>query len=76
MVDYSKWGVDDVCTWLEREDMGALSDKFRAEEIDGEVLQTLSDGDLREMSLTLGTRKKLRRRLDALQRGSNAKKLC
>jgi class 3 adenylate cyclase len=42
------------------------TDLFRAEKIDGAVLSTLTEADLRELGLPLGDRKKLRAAIDAL----------
>ena len=52
--------VDEV---LESAGLGHLAERFAAEDIDSTVLWMLRDGDLREMGLTLGQRKKLLERL-------------
>jgi class 3 adenylate cyclase/tetratricopeptide (TPR) repeat protein len=50
--------------------LGQLADVFRANDIDGEVLPSLVEADLRELGLTLGQRKKVLAALERLRASS------
>ncbi len=46
-------------TWLAKNGLGRYKDVFVSNGIDFDVIRSLSDGDLRELGLTLGDRKRL-----------------
>ncbi|MGF6483738.1 SAM domain-containing protein [Paraburkholderia sp. JPY419] len=50
---------DDLTTWLAQIGLGAHAANFTSQGIDWDVLGDLSDGDLKELGLTLGDRKRL-----------------
>ena len=51
--------VKSVRTWLEANGFGRFVELFEKNEIDGEVLNQLTNDDLKELGLPLGARKKL-----------------
>jgi len=60
--------IVDVAAWLEEQNLGQYAMVFAEQQIDGELLLSLTDGDLRELGLTaLGHRKRLLLALDALR---------
>jgi hypothetical protein len=44
-----------IHAWLERHGLGKYSETFTQNDVDLEVLPELSDADLRELGLSLGT---------------------
>jgi len=74
------WDVEEVCAWLstadqldflqlDRHQMAALLDAFRAQNITGSALLQLTDGDLRELGVaSMGHRKDLLSTIQALDR--------
>ncbi|WP_161957382.1 AAA family ATPase [Aestuariivirga litoralis] len=56
---------EEVRTVLESVGLGELAPRFAAEDVDATLLWSLEDGDLRDLGLTLGQRKKLLERLKA-----------
>ncbi|NJO38793.1 MAG: hypothetical protein HC871_15795 [Rhizobiales bacterium] len=53
--------------WLESIDLGQYARTFLAHDIDVSVLADLTDGDLRELGVTLGHRKRLLREIQKLE---------
>jgi class 3 adenylate cyclase/predicted ATPase/energy-coupling factor transporter ATP-binding protein EcfA2 len=64
----------DINAWLEARGLGHLAGIFSEHDIDVEVLPHLTDGDLRELGLSLGVRRKLLSAIasDAAPRASDA----
>ncbi|MEM5330948.1 AAA family ATPase [Paraburkholderia sp. JHI2823] len=58
--------TDDLTTWLAQIGLGAHAANFTSQGIDWDVLGELSAGDLKELGLTLGDRKRLAKGLAAL----------
>jgi class 3 adenylate cyclase/tetratricopeptide (TPR) repeat protein len=56
----------DVCTWLRGLGLERYEEAFRANEIDWEVLPELNEGDLVQLGIPLGPRKKLLRAIATL----------
>eukprot|EP00729_Bicosta_minor_P011520 gene11520-30653_t len=57
--DVSKWGVDEVCSWVARSATLKLDETvIRAEEITGILLLQLEDADLVELGVTSGLQRK------------------
>jgi len=71
MENPQNWSVDQVCNWLVKK-VGILSCKelFRDEQIDGEVLLSLTEPDLKELGLSFGNRKKILGALTTLKSNS------
>jgi hypothetical protein len=58
----------DIRTWLECHDLGQYAEAFASNDIDGEVLRTLTADDLKELGVaSLGHRKQLLEAIAALQ---------
>nr|XP_020444915.1 deoxynucleoside triphosphate triphosphohydrolase SAMHD1-like [Monopterus albus] len=58
--DYSQWGVEETCQYLQREGLGAWEDIFRAQRITGVGLRYLEDVDLEKIGIEcLGDRKQI-----------------
>ncbi|UXN67395.1 SAM domain-containing protein (plasmid) [Phyllobacterium sp. A18/5-2] len=51
--------MDDVRKWLSRLKLDHLAKVFEVNQVDFDTLRLLSDGDLRDMQIPLGPRKKL-----------------
>src|ERR1700719_2816036 len=58
--------TDDLTTWLVQIGLGGHAANFASQGIDWDVLGDLADGDLKELGLTLGDRKRLMKGLAAL----------
>ena len=58
--------IDDIAGWLAGLGLGKYESAFAEAEIDAEVLAELDDGDLRELGLPLGPRKKLMKAIAGL----------
>src|ERR1700739_4992217 len=56
----------DVGGWLRNLGLGRYEALFRASEIDADILPELTDGDLKELGMPLGHRKRLLRAISAL----------
>ena len=63
------WKKEEVANWIHRnlDDLPSAY-TFYLEEIDGSMLEELSDGDLKELALKMGHRKKFFRILDELKK--------
>lgn len=64
--------MTDIAVWLESRGLGHLVDLFKENDIDCEVVLQLTDGDLRDLGLSVGNRRKL---LSAIARESSKPKL-
>ena len=64
----------DVGAWLRGLGLGQYETTFRESEIDAEVLPDLTDGDLNQLGLPLGHRKRLLKAIAALGTGETAAK--
>lgn len=42
------WSLDEVSAWLKRVGLGRYSEKFRQNEIDGRILATMTNDDVRD----------------------------
>ena len=51
--------MTDISVWLTQNGLGKHVDTFRANDIDFDVLPSLGEGELRELGLSLGDRKRL-----------------
>ena len=58
--------ADDIAKWLEGLGLGQYAQMFAEHDIDFEVLPRLSEGNLKELGLTLGHRVKLQAAIEAL----------
>jgi class 3 adenylate cyclase len=59
--------IEDVTTWLREHDLGHYAPLFAEQHVDGSVLASLTDSDLKELGVTsLGHRKKLLRAIASL----------
>ncbi len=58
--------ADDIAKWLEGLGLGQYAQMFAEHDIDLEVLPRLSEGNLKELGLTLGHRVKLQAAIEAL----------
>src|SRR6516165_11755283 len=56
----------DVGSWLRSLGLGQYEALFRASEIDADILPELTDGDLKELGVPLGHRKRLLRAISGL----------
>ena len=56
----------DVGGWLRSLGLGQYEAPFRANEIDADILPELTDGDLKELGVPLGHRKRLLRAISGL----------
>ncbi len=63
----------DVAKWLDQLGLGTYAAVFTENDIDAEVLPELTDQDLKELGISLGHRKKLRKAIAALREGSAPK---
>ncbi|KAM4610286.1 deoxynucleoside triphosphate triphosphohydrolase SAMHD1-like [Polymixia lowei] len=55
--DFMRWGVEDTCEYLQRQELGEWVEKFREEKITGVGLQYLSEAHLEKMDIgPLGVR--------------------
>jgi hypothetical protein len=59
----------DVRTWLHDNGFERFADLFEENEIDGEALLYLGDGDLEKLGIAMGPRKKLLRAIASLGDG-------
>src|ERR1700722_3312081 len=64
----------DVGAWLRALGLGQYETTFRENEIDAEVLPDLTDGDLTQLGVPLGHRKRLQKAIAALGTGATAAK--
>ena len=64
----------DVGAWLRALGLGQYETTFRESEIDAEVLPDLTEGDLTQLGLPLGHRKRLLKAIAALETGETAAK--
>ncbi|XP_041801150.1 deoxynucleoside triphosphate triphosphohydrolase SAMHD1 [Chelmon rostratus] len=49
--DYMRWGVEETCLYLRREDLGEWEEKFRAQKLTGVGLRYLKDADLEKIGI-------------------------
>ena len=56
----------DISGWLRRLGLGRYEEKFRENKIDFDVLADLTDGDLQELGVALGDRRRLLRAITEL----------
>ncbi|XP_003438935.3 deoxynucleoside triphosphate triphosphohydrolase SAMHD1 [Oreochromis niloticus] len=49
--DYMQWGVEEMCQYLRREDLGEWVDTFKAQKITGVGLRDLRDADLEKIGV-------------------------
>lgn len=67
----AEWGVAEVGAWLRAEGFAGFEDQFSAERVDGRVLLSLREEDLRELgALKMGDRKRLLGLIQAMRRKS------
>ena len=64
----------DVGAWLRALGLGQYETAFRESEIDAEILPDLTDGDLNQLGVPLGHRKRLLKAIAALETGETAAK--
>ena len=57
--------TDDLTAWLTQIGLGGCAARFASEGIGWDVLGDLSDGELKELGLTLGDRRRLAKALAA-----------
>lgn len=50
-----KWSLADVSVWLQSIGLGKYADLFRFNEIDGAILNTMTENDVRQSPLTMYT---------------------
>ncbi|MDX1440371.1 MAG: adenylate/guanylate cyclase domain-containing protein, partial [Rubricoccaceae bacterium] len=62
--------VDDITKWLEELGLGKYTDLFVEHEIDAEILADLTEADLKDLGIPLGSRKKLLKAIAALGQGA------
>ena len=59
----------EVEKWLVRLGLSSYNELFEQHQIDFDTLRLLSDGDLREMGIPIGPRRKIVKSLEALRSG-------
>ena len=64
--------VDDLSVWLNANGLGQYVDAMAAEDITLDTIVELDDADFRELGISIGHRKALRRAIDALKSGDGA----
>ncbi|KAJ3015281.1 hypothetical protein HKX48_004683 [Thoreauomyces humboldtii] len=65
------WKKEDVEEWLNRVELGKLSETFRRNSIDGQALVQLTEGDLNNMGVLVGRARKFFGARGELVRGEN-----
>ena len=60
----------DFAAWLERIGLGKHAEAFRDNDIDFDVVRSLDDGELKELGLSLGDRKRLMRAIGELDKAA------
>ncbi|KAM9856088.1 deoxynucleoside triphosphate triphosphohydrolase SAMHD1 [Aulostomus maculatus] len=66
--DYMRWGVEETCQFLRREELGAWEDTFREQKITGVGLRYLRDADLEKIGVRcLGDRLRILHSIKKLQ---------
>lgn len=57
-VPIEAWSKNDVCKWLEQEQLETMAATFRTNSIDGLAMSSLTQGELQQMNLPIGRVKK------------------
>lgn len=64
--------MTELARWLNEQGLGALKSTFEENDVDFDVLQELTDDELKELGISLGNRKKLRKALSGRRESLSA----
>jgi len=72
--DFQKWSSDEVAAYLGTKGLEGYATIFREQKVDGSVVHTLTDDDLKEMGVqAIGDRRKIMTVLEGLREASDQK---